>query len=280
MITRHIGWLAAALLSQALGTTGCSGCGGSSSPIELQQTELVAFTSPDARVWTLQPGVLAEGLSTLGLSVREDGEIWVTGVDHLHPLGFFERRGGPKVRGLRYTGEAWEPHTWSLEGPEEADIIDPQWFGDELWYVAWEGEGDPAHHQQPNQIRSLPGPVSRYEAKGLVDPTPVEFRGQSYLFANIWGRGVIQLAGDPYQELHCWPDVTVPFVTVVRDELWLLAQKELGPKRQPVVSRSKDGRGWTEFEAMIPWEAVGSCTSPVMAPWEDGWILLCVVETW
>ncbi len=275
--TNRGGALAAAL---ALAWSGTLGCGGPDAPAEMRATELVWFTSADAVTWEAQPDVLATGFNALGLSVRDGGQVWVSGVDHTRPGHPPLRPRRPRVAGLVYDGEAWSARDWILDGPEPADAIDPQWFGDELWYVAFSGEGDPAHATAPNQVRSLPGPVVRHEAVGLVDPSPVRFRDRLIVFANVWGRGVVQLEGDPLREVRSWDGVSVPFATVVGDELWLLAQAEIGGRRQPVLARSTDGERFGDWTPLIDGQVERSCTSPVLAALEDGYLLLCVVETW
>ena len=242
---------------------------------------VVLFTSPDAQTWTRAPGIVHAGLQSLGLSVRANGDLWVTGLDFSKRATLWERYiAGPPVRGLIFDGEDWEEEAWEIDDDETPNFIDPQWFGDEVWYVMRPGkDGDPALDGANNRIRSAPPAQERLALATVTDPSPVEFQGQRSVFLTTRGNQVEQWAGEPLRQIARWPGVTVPFATVVGEELWLLAQQNLRGKRQPVVARSRDGRTWSRFSPMIPWDSVESCTSPVMGPNpKGGYVLLCAEE--
>ena len=245
----------------------------------LRPSEVLVFTSEDGQSWVRAQDPVAANLDTLGLSVRDEGEVWVTGLDHGRRHPPWERLFGGAVHGLRYSGGTWTRAQWRVKDPEAPEYIDPQWVGDELWYVARDGgAGDPAQSEAPNRVRSAPSLVTHFEAVGVADPSPVEFGDQRFVFVTIWGRGVVQLAGDPLQELRSWPEVTVPFATVIDDEIWLLAQKPVDGWHAPVLSRSADGHHWTPWSDVPLGDLENNCTSPVLGRSGDLWLLLCALE--
>lgn len=239
------------------------------------------FTSADGGSWTRQPGYAHAGLQSLGLSVRPDGELWLTGMNFRGRAGWLEKYvTGPPVRGARFSGEGWAEAEWEVDDDATVNFIDPQWLGDELWYVSRPGQsGDPAQDGAHNTVRSSPPPKERIKVATVTDPSPVYFRGALYLFVTTGANRVELWGGAPLARVQEWREVTVPFATVVGDELWLLGQRLAGP-RQPMLARSRDGRTWSAFVPMLPADSVGSCTSPVMGPHPGGgYVLLCVEES-
>ena len=125
---------------------------------------------------------------------------------------------------------------------------------------------------------------------GLADPSPVRFQGKLHLFATLHPRQVIHLTGDPLREVRRFSGMDVPFAFVADGKLYLLTQDMRGAVHEPLISSSTNGRSWTPFTRVLARGAVGparpgsatppirSCTSPVMGPLHDGWILLCVEE--
>ncbi len=242
---------------------------------------VVLHTSADARTWTRVPGYVDAHLETLGLSVRPDGTLWVTGlVFGLRPGLWEQYISGPPVRGLTFDGDAWRPQEWWVSDPGVVNYIDPQWLDDELWFVSRPGRGgDPAEHGANNTVRSTPPPTERLALASVTDPSPARFKGELLLF--LTAAGQVQLwAGEPLRLRRSWKGVTVPYAVAVGDELWLYAQAA-GPRgRRPVVSRSTDGHAWSGFDEVLPASTEGSCTSPVMGPHpKGGWLLLCVEES-
>lgn len=249
-------------------------------PLAMRQTALIRYTSTDLQTWTRDPTPVREGFVSLSMSVRPDGELWVTGIDQLGRASWWERNiRAPPVQGLKSRdGEHWTHAEWRVKDPETPSFVDSQWLGDELWYVAFKGRGDPVGAGNQTRIRSSPPPTTRAQGEGYSDPSPVRFQDKLYLFVTAWPQRVSQLAGEPLTEIQRWAGLSVPYATVINGELWLLAQKNLNGKRQPVVARSKDGRSFTQPRQMIPWRSVEHCTSPVMGPTPTGWVLLCVEE--
>jgi hypothetical protein len=239
-----------------------------------------AFTSTDLVRWTAQPEPVAEKLESLGLSVRPDGELWLTGLDmsgQHNPLR--AKIIGPALFGRRFDGERWVPETWWFKDPDAVAFIDPQMFEDGLWYVSRKGtHGDPAKDTQPNDIRSTPPAQTRLSGVGLVDPNPVRFRGALLLFVTDGHNQVSLFTGEPLQKAQTFNNVSVPFAFVHNDTLYLVAQRPINGRRQPVMSKSDDGVQFTEFMPLLTPELVRTCTSPVIGPLNGGWILLCVDE--
>ncbi len=247
------------------------------------RTKVLGFTSPDAQTWTPAPAPIAEQFVSLGLWAKGD-ELWVSGLDmagmkSAWDRGPWDRLLGRKIRGLVYRDGGWEETSWRIRDGDTPEFIDPQWHDGALWYIAREGGfGDPVSAGRRNRVRSSDGPTDHYEAVGVADPSPVTFHGERYVFVTEHPGRIVQLGGDPLQTIQHWPGYSVPFATVVGDELWLLAQGNVNGRRQPVVRRSVDGRRFSSWTPMLPWDAVRNCTSPVMGPAEVGWVLLCVDE--
>lgn len=243
-------------------------------------SSVYAFTSPDLQRWTPEPEPIAEKLESLGLTVRPDGELWVTGLDmggKHNPIR--AKIIGPALFGLRFDGTSWVEETWWFKDPEAVAFIDPQIFEDSLWFVSRQGtHGDPAEDKDPNDIRSTPPAQTRLRGVALVDPSPVRFRDSLMLFVTDGHNQVSQFTGDPFQKAQTFNNVSVPFAFVHDDTLYLVAQRPLNGRRQPVMSSSTDGRSFTEFKALLSPEHARTCTSPVIGPYKGGWILLCVDE--
>jgi hypothetical protein len=243
-------------------------------------SQVYAFTSPDLVRWTAQAEPVAEKLESLGLSVRPDGELWLTGLDmggKHSPLR--AKLLGPALFGRRFDGERWVDESWRFTDDEAVAFIDPQMFEDSLWYVSRKGtHGDPAKDSQPNDIRSTPPAQTRLSGVGLVDPSPVRFRGALLLFVTDGHNQVSLFSGEPMQKLQTFNNLSVPFAFVHDDTLHLVAQRPLNGRRQPVMARSIDGVRFTEFTPLLTADQARTCTSPVIGPLNDGWILLCVDE--
>ena len=218
-----------------------------------------------------------------GLSDRGDGTWWVTGLDHSEEPPWWEWYTGPRVRGfVRSPDGSFEKKLWWIDPGDTRSVIDPQWYGDTLWFVSRPPAttGDPADVDEPMKLRTAPGGAVLYEAMGLADPSPVTFQGTRHVFATQLGRGVVHFTGDPLQPVRNWGGFTVPYATVVDQELWVLAQIVQNGRRYPMVNRSTDARSWSGWKPLLPMLPQGpnTCTSPVMG--RDGhelW-LLCVDE--
>ena len=248
-------------------------------------TSVAWFTSPDGRSWTRQSDDMATKFVSLGLSQRADGSLWLSGIDQSGLASAAEQEQGPVPSGFIGTDGGWTKTEWpQVRDPNALEYIDPQWSGDRLWYLSRKGGGDPKLGGGKNEIRSAPEVQVHYSEAGIADPSPVEFQGQRFVFITGQPSGIVQLGestgrASTLSEIRRWPAVTVPFAVVVGDELWLLGQHNMNGKRQPVVRRSSDGQNWPgEWQPMLPPNSVGNCTSPVMGPWLDGYVLLCVDE--
>ncbi len=249
----------------------------------LSQSQLRAFVSTDkGKTWSLRPEVFARGFDSLGLREHADS-IELTGLDHAEEPPWWEWYTGPRVRCLEVAADGTTSRaTQWVDTGDTRSLVDPQWFGDQLWFASRPTavSGDPANSGDRTTIRVAPGGAIVYSAHGLADPSPVTFHGQRYVFATQIGRGVVQLANDPLREMRAWTSLTVPFATVVDDELWLLAQTVIQGRRYPVLSRSRDGQNWSTPAPMLPMLPNGpaTCTSPVLGRLAETWWLFCVDE--
>lgn len=252
-------------------------------PLRTGPTEVVWWTSPDGRDWTRQPAPLAEHFVSLGLSVRADGALWVSGIDQSGAeRGWWDRTfGDPTAGGLIFDGQSWTRTAWPV-GSDAPALLDPQWLDDALWYVARDGQGGDPAEAGPVRIESAPPQRTWLTAPGTTDPSPARFGGRLHLFVSQMGRGVVHYTqgDDPtFTEVQAWARLQVPSAVVVGDELWLVAQQNIQALRQPVAARSRDGRRFTSFERLLPPGEINHCTSPVMGPHPaGGWVLLCVSE--
>ena len=243
-------------------------------------SHVYAFTSDDLLRWTAQEVPVAEKLESLGLTVRPDGQLWLTGLDMGGKHSPVRAKIlGPALFGRRFDGERWVPETWWFKDPDAVAFIDPQMFEDSLWYVSRKGtHGDPAKDTQPNDIRSTPPAQTRLSGVGLVDPSPVRFRDALLLFVTDGHNQVSLFSGDPLQKVQTFNNVSVPFGFVHNDVLYLVAQRPINGRRQPVMASSSDGVQFTEFTPLLRPDQARTCTSPVIGPLNGGWILLCVDE--
>jgi len=236
-------------------------------PLRTGVTKLAWYTSVDGETWTRQ-APLREKVASLGLSVRDDGQLWITFLDHQGEAGWKERLFGPPIAGMVWDG-AWTPMEWSVSDDDAPALVDPQWYGDTLYYVAFDGTGDPAEGK--TRIRSSDG-TTWLEGQGLADPMPVTHDGVFSLFVTRHPGQVVQFTGDPLTETHSF-QASVPHALVVGDALWLVVQR--GPRRTPHRAIFQDGR-WGPLEQLVD---APHCTSPVVGPTDEGFVLLCVEET-
>lgn len=251
-------------------------------PPMMGPTRVWAFHSTDGTRWSQQAEPVAEGLVSLGLAVADDGELWLSGLDHTGVASWWERNvTGPPVAGLRSRdGRTWEATSWSFDDEVDGAAVDPQWFEGSLWYVHHQGTGDPVASGIPNDVRAVPPGAVQLSAVGLADPSPVRFGGELLVFATVYPHAVKGYAGEPLAQFTSMAGLTVPFATVVGDELWLLAQRNVSGGRRPVLARSTDGRSFGKASPIdLGAAAPRSCTSPVLGPTPDGFVLLCVEET-
>lgn len=242
--------------------------------------------------WVRAAAPLAAGVSSLGLS-EEGGRLALTALPQRPPTALEELRKKLVVRGFlaeagltrARAGDpgAWAPTTWPVDDPDSVSTIDPQRLEGQSWYYAALGrQGDPARAGGDHALRSSPPPRERLRAPGLADPSPVRFHGELLLFATAHPEAVVEAAGDPLAEIGRFSGVTVPFAREIPGpggtELLLLAQAVVAGRRQPVRSLSADGRSWSPWAPVLDPAPPGSCTSPVIGPLSDGWMLACVEE--
>lgn len=248
-------------------------------------TRVWVFRSSDGLSWRRDSEPLAWGVSSLGLSVRADGEALLTLLQHVREPTWWERWRMPQVvYGLvSRDGHRWQGTHWVVHDPGALGIIDPQWLGDELWYFAPEGKsGDPAERAGDHRIRSWPPGRNRIKARGLADPSPVLLGDELFVFVTRRSGGgageVVEYAGDPLAPVHTFPGVSVPYATVVGEQLWLIAQRDVGGHRRPVRAISADGQTWSAWQPLGDITGLRSCTSPVVGYIGGEWLMLCVEE--
>lgn len=254
-------------------------------PLRTGPTQVVWWRSADdGRTWARQPDVLAEHFVSLGLDVRPDGALWVTGIDQSGAeRSWWDRTfGDPTAGGLVFDGATWRRTAWPVDTPAPA-LLDPAWEGDRLWYVAREGQGGDPAEAGPVRIQSAPPVTTWLTAPGVTDPSPARFQGDLHLFVSVMGRGVVhyrQGADGALAEVQAWRQLQVPHAVVRGDQLWLVAQQRIQAQRQPVLLRSVDGRTFSPPQPLLPPGEINHCTSPVLGPDPSGGlVLLCVAET-
>jgi hypothetical protein len=245
-----------------------------------------AFHSTDLQTWEHR-GPQAWGFVSLGMSQDDDGNVLLTGIQEVRSPTWFEKRLGPKVYGFLYDGEELHPHEWSIQDQESRSHIDPQYFEEQMWYIAPEGSsGDPVQRAKPISIRSSNPGTERFSEKNLADPSPIRVDGQLHVFATYRGN-IAHLTGDPLQHHININGATVPFPVEIDGEVMLLAQKLINGRRQPVISRDilsplrpDEHSRKPSWRALLPMDDMKVCASPVLGPDPaGGWILFCVETT-
>ncbi|MDP6932981.1 MAG: hypothetical protein QGG40_08685 [Myxococcota bacterium] len=263
-----------------------------------------AFTSVQGQGWIRSERPVAHSYTSLGLHL-EEGELHLSGQHRLQlPTAEEEAMNLLWTQSLVTDGTDWSARITPFEDPEVTSHTDHQWHAGELWYFATAQshrafdqpvdqdpanlpvERDPLWREGMHLLRSTSPARTRVEGAGLGDPSPVTFQGQLHLFATrVHGTisqgsvEVVHFAGPDLTEARTFPGVTVPFAAVVGEELWLLAQAQVGGRRQPVGARSRDGTTWSSWEPLVDLGTMSNCTSPVMGKLGETWWLFCVEET-
>jgi hypothetical protein len=246
-----------------------------------------AWTSRDLATWTPR-GPLAWSFSSLGAAVV-DGELWITGLQHLEPPSRWE-----EVRGQLFVDllasrnlSTWEVRRLPVDGAR-GGLIDPAPLVDggrtEIWFARAPGTGDPALGTKPTTFLNGHLVKGRFRAVGpwvegsdLLDPAPVRFLGRLRCFATRGHHEVVEVFAEDAPRVLL-PDATVPHALVVGGELWLLAQQQRDGRKVPILTRTADGEHWSAPVALDPDPRLSTCASPVLEPWGEGWVLLCVEE--
>lgn len=252
-------------------------CGHPPPPNDLAQSTLLQFRSDDGQSWVSE-GALATGFDSLGLDVGTDE--WVlTGLDHDRRIGLLEPHLPKRVRGFEGQPGAWTRTQWTPGDDQTLAYIDPQRFEDHWWYIRHTGTGDPATSGLPTEL--VHDGAVRLTQHGVADPSPVRVGDTLHVFVTVWGQGVVQLRQEDdlsLTQVQAWPNVTVPYALWVDDTLHVWAVGVVDNRRAPVHTTSVDGvrfGPWTPVDLPGDWT---SCTSPVAAPHDQGWVLLCVDE--
>ena len=244
------------------------------------------FHSEDLNEWEHR-GKVAWGVASLGLAIDSEQHLLLTLIQEVRPPSWIEEQLGPPIYGFEYDGETFHPKSWSVEDEATKAYIDPQMFNGQMWYISPSGNsGDPAKRERVTPIRSSnPGQV-RLEEKNLADPSPVWFNEELHLFASK-DLHIYHAKGTPLKMVPVHPKMndiyykaSVPFALNVDDELWLIAQSNVGGKRIPVLSKTKDALFWSPWKPIITLpKSMKNCTSPVLGPDpKGGWSLFCIEE--
>ena len=243
------------------------------------------FTSADMETWDYM-GPIAWGVASLGMTEAENGDLLVTAIQEVRPPSWLEEQTSPPVRGYRFDGETWHPKAWRVEDDATRAYIDPQMFEGQMWYISPVGIGDPAKQKKPTPIRSSNPGMERVSGYGLADPSPVRFKGELHLFATK-DLHILHKSGPQLQTVTVHPGMndiffwaSVPHASVVEEEIWLVAQTNIGGRRIPVFSKTQDGYNWSKWDQFVEVpKGMKNCTSPVLGSHpKGGWILLCIEE--
>ena len=263
-----------------------------------QSGKVRAWYSPDLEHWTPSKTTNIHSFSSLGLH-HEDGRLVLSGQHRLQmPTKEEESMQLLWSQLLHFDGEDWRAEI----RPFSSDIsahADHQWFEGQLWLQSspplfradqsqqWNTVGrDPLLQDVEHQIRTQ----NRIwlKGKGLGDPTPVRFQDQVHLFvtrAQIV-RNQVQVCVQHYVEqeddvrlLNEFSGLSVPYATVIDDQLWVLAQRRGRSGSIPVWSRTTDGSSWDDWKA-IPIKGYGNnCSSPVLGQLLEKWWIFCSEES-
>ena len=126
------------------GPVGAQGPGPGMMGPPMGPTSVAWFTSTDGITWERQDNDLTDKFVSLGLSIRTDGALWLSGIDQSGLATEDEREHGPRPEGFVGQNGAWERIRWDdIHDPDALEYIDPQWFGEAIWYISRQGGGDP-----------------------------------------------------------------------------------------------------------------------------------------
>ena len=250
--------------------------------------------------WQRDASPVARDMSSLGLEVVE-GELWLTGLCWWPGCGSEEemrrrQREGPLLFGVATRDlESWRPLQWRLKGAGDLTPIDPEvrvgrGGGVELWYYGVRGtaHADPMGNGQ-HEIHVADLREGNFHERGLAlrergvgDPAPLLFNGEQLLFATTEAarRSALYRLDEEgrTEKLREFDGISVPYAFVRDGELWLLASKIVEGRQTPVLSRSRDGRSFTEFEEIFSISGLRGCSSPVGAEVAGQTVIFCVEE--
>lgn len=278
------------------------------SPIVLPDTvpttrhwQIRIATSPDRRIWTPDPRVIAYGLSSLDLLVAGD---WVVIAGMLSPE---QNDTFPDIVGP-YTIPAiaskdlvsWGSQTWTIGDGTHEFLVDPslQLGSDGVLRATWFGHSepdvDPALIEGSHLVYRAPwsdtgtfvqdGLSAAYYDEWLVDPVVCEMDGTPWLFYTYEGESIRAAdsldGGTRFQPVDgfSWDGPSVPYCLGGETGMLLIGQERGGlypPRVADVLSNEElIEKGLLFVES--PWGEY--CTSPVLGFVNDQWLLVCAVE--
>jgi hypothetical protein len=267
-------------------------------------------TSDDGLEWTSQASPVARDFSSLGLLVVEDGVV-ITGVVKAsmaeNDPEVSEHYSEDAVYALVSSDlETWGSQAWEVTNKNAEFIIDPapRLTDDGLLVVTWYGathtDIDPAKIEGDHDIYTatwkngvLEGdPTPILAAEGLADPVICPLDGVDWMLLTH-DSTELQLTSTSSGESFPQPttvqaDWTVPDCRTQDGHIVVTAQTERGVDAPHVAQLSPEG-SWEVLDPLYethPFIEAGTaldghprnnCTSPMVRPWQDGWLLACAV---
>jgi hypothetical protein len=254
-----------------------------------------AATSPDGSNWTAIDEPVAQGLNSLDAFVVDDG-IVLTGL--VQQFSDWMLTPGV-VYGLASKDlETWGGHGWEVQSRALDNLVDPSlhWRADGLPGLAYCSAdfsgGDPATIEGEHAIRRaawdgsafVEEPEVIYAEDYLADPCIATLDDTEWLFVTHEASEVrvTHDVGDATfvaDEAYTWAERTVPFCWTEGDTLRLVSQG-LGAKDIPREA-TVDATGLADLGDVYnvpPWPEGNHCSSPVMVPWQDGWVMFCAMD--
>lgn len=265
---------------------------------DVPRWEVRMATSPDCEAWTASDTVIAWALSSLSGIVLGDVIVLNANIDMSKAL----RLGVPDPLSAVPILVTRDLTTWnSAELPitETASdyITDSSLWVDgndalhAVYFSAVDGSGDPAGQQGPHDIDDavwtddtlVEAPEPIFSAEGLADPI-VARTGDHWTLFTTESANAVTLATSTdgvsfTANAQVWSTVSVPSAWAGEDGSVNLVAQHIDGHDAP--DRARVGAdGVLEVQDPLydahPWG--DNCTSPVVLPWNDGFVLFCAVR--
>ncbi len=244
--------------------------------------------------------IVAHSMSSLDLLALDDGLVVMASVD-VQALGH-ETLGEYQYGYLYALSTAnlldWGTHVFPVYDTTSERMTDPalEQLPDgtirAIYYsTPMEAEGDPVYipgdhelkvaYREGTEFYEEPDPV--YAAEGLADPTSCEYDGVYHVFATQFTT-IGHATGESEFEYETDagfspPPGQVPYCLSFDDELWLITQGGGGwPPPTAAILQGDGSLGiaeplWSDEENL----ELGPCTSPVLAYYDDTYVVICAV---
>ncbi len=243
--------------------------------------------------WTdADPIPVAHSFSSLGLLITDD-TLYLFGSSRIPVFTPYAVITALRTRDLTH----WEGCAWNICREVNKGLVDTQPVvldsgGIRMWYYSVPNPPggqpfDPARLEGDHTLVFADLADGVFFARGvgiggadLADPSVVRFRGRWYLAATQGPHRVILAESDTGLEFRSTgvrlEGVSVPFLTVEGQELWLVAQRYLdGTGPWPCLFTSRDGRNWQDQGVLVRGTPERGCTSPVLGRFLDQMVLFC-----